>query len=422
MADRHSFAILGGYGQLGRAVAALLLDRGGAKVTIAGRSHEKAEGAANDLAGRDRAGRVSPECIDADDEDDLAALLAKHDVLIHAAPLGAGASKVLGGALRRTAGRMVLVSHDAEAVAALTAQRKRLDEAGARAIVYAGADPGLPGMIGHLAAETHGATKGVEIAARYRAPEVGRAGLADILDGAVDAAWIFEDGWRRAGFLEVRRQTWDDGLGTSLAMPVYLPELDVVRERHDLRRLVLWHGGLNGLADMVVSLRRVLGRALPRRVGLAALAATMRLGNSPPYGLSISAIATGQGRRRKIALSHPDVYDATAQIAAWSAGNLAQERDEAPSVRFAFEQLCTANPKRVLAEQGFNLTLGWSGNSAGPANGHWRMRKAFSISRRLMSMDDTSWGRHANPWSVYSRMTLLPLFALAVWSRVWIDW
>jgi len=50
------------------------------------------------------------------------------------------------------------------------------------------------------------------------------------------------------------------------------------------------------------------------------------------------------------------------------------------------------------------------------------MSLAFSISRRLMSMDDTSWRRHANPWSVYSRMTLLPLFALAVWSRVWIGW
>ena len=37
-----------------------------------------------------------------------------------------------------------------------------------------------------------------------------------------------------------------------------------------------------------------------------------------------------------------------------------------------------------------------------------------------MSMDAASWRRHANPWSVYSRMTILPLLALAVWSRIWI--
>lgn len=46
----------------------------------------------------------------------------------------------------------------------------------------------------------------------------------------------------------------------------------------------------------------------------------------------------------------------------------------------------------------------------------------FRASERLMSMDDASWRRHANPWSVYSRFTCLPLIVLAVWSRVWLGW
>jgi hypothetical protein len=37
-----------------------------------------------------------------------------------------------------------------------------------------------------------------------------------------------------------------------------------------------------------------------------------------------------------------------------------------------------------------------------------------------MSMDDATWLRHANPWSVWSRATVLPLVILAVWSRDWI--
>ena len=37
-------------------------------------------------------------------------------------------------------------------------------------------------------------------------------------------------------------------------------------------------------------------------------------------------------------------------------------------------------------------------------------------------MDEASWSRHANPWSVYTRVPLLMLFALAIWSRVWIGW
>ena len=40
----------------------------------------------------------------------------------------------------------------------------------------------------------------------------------------------------------------------------------------------------------------------------------------------------------------------------------------------------------------------------------------------MMSMDDQAWARHANPWSVYSRFSCLPLIALAIWSRVWLGW
>jgi len=37
-----------------------------------------------------------------------------------------------------------------------------------------------------------------------------------------------------------------------------------------------------------------------------------------------------------------------------------------------------------------------------------------------MSMDDATWLRHANPWSVWSRATVLPLVILAVWNRHWL--
>ena len=40
----------------------------------------------------------------------------------------------------------------------------------------------------------------------------------------------------------------------------------------------------------------------------------------------------------------------------------------------------------------------------------------------MMGMDDATWARHANPWSVYTRFTCLPLIVLAIWSRDWIGW
>lgn len=37
---------------------------------------------------------------------------------------------------------------------------------------------------------------------------------------------------------------------------------------------------------------------------------------------------------------------------------------------------------------------------------------------KLMGMNDSTWQRHANPWSGWSRLTVLPVIALSAWSRV----
>lgn len=47
---------------------------------------------------------------------------------------------------------------------------------------------------------------------------------------------------------------------------------------------------------------------------------------------------------------------------------------------------------------------------------------AFRRAETLMGMSPETWARHANPWSGWSRATILPLLALAVWSRAWIGW
>lgn len=38
----------------------------------------------------------------------------------------------------------------------------------------------------------------------------------------------------------------------------------------------------------------------------------------------------------------------------------------------------------------------------------------------LFRMDDATWERHANPWSCWTRVPVLPLLCLAIWARVWI--
>ena len=41
---------------------------------------------------------------------------------------------------------------------------------------------------------------------------------------------------------------------------------------------------------------------------------------------------------------------------------------------------------------------------------------------QLFALDNETWLRHANPWSVILRNTALPLLILAFWSRLWLGW
>jgi hypothetical protein len=40
----------------------------------------------------------------------------------------------------------------------------------------------------------------------------------------------------------------------------------------------------------------------------------------------------------------------------------------------------------------------------------------------LFRMDEKARRRHANPWSGYTRFSMVPLIGLAFWSRVWLSW
>lgn len=37
-------------------------------------------------------------------------------------------------------------------------------------------------------------------------------------------------------------------------------------------------------------------------------------------------------------------------------------------------------------------------------------------------LTDENWMKHSNPWSVWTRYSVLPLIVIAFWSRIWIGW
>ncbi|MFA5014412.1 MAG: DUF6653 family protein [Actinomycetota bacterium] len=40
----------------------------------------------------------------------------------------------------------------------------------------------------------------------------------------------------------------------------------------------------------------------------------------------------------------------------------------------------------------------------------------------IFNLTDENWMKHANPWSVWTRYSVLPIIVLAFWSRIWIGW
>lgn len=41
---------------------------------------------------------------------------------------------------------------------------------------------------------------------------------------------------------------------------------------------------------------------------------------------------------------------------------------------------------------------------------------------KIFNLTDDNWMKHANPWSVWTRYSVLPVIVFAFWSRLWIGW
>jgi len=49
----------------------------------------------------------------------------------------------------------------------------------------------------------------------------------------------------------------------------------------------------------------------------------------------------------------------------------------------------------------------------------------MTLERKISSvfkLDENTWMKHANPWSVITRNTVLPILIIAFWSRIWLGW
>lgn len=358
--ERRRILILGGYGQLGRAVADLLANETEAELVICGRDLDKAEPVVRQLTSRFPGRVFSARRVDVAYAEETAAALAGVDLLVICTTDCGSGGDVLRAALRAGVDCVDLRYPQSLASEALSLRRE-VEQAGRCFFTQAGHLPGLASVLLRLAVEGNGGVRSAELATMIRLPAMTSAGAADEIVGIIRdlRREVLEAGqWRRAGLRAIKKIDFGERFGTALCVPVHLAELDDLPARLGVRHAAMHVAGANRFVDMVVVPLIMLLRGMRGQVATRLLARLLMFGvNScpkPPFG-AVFQVATengspgGQDMSVKIKLHSGASYHfaaaaAVAGLLQYLDGSIAK-----PGLWFMGHE---ADPQRMLVDMG----------------------------------------------------------------------
>lgn len=330
MPDPKTFLILGGYGNTGRRVARLLLDRTDARVVIAGRNEAKAREAAATLGDGARAGRISGRALDASDGPALTAALDGTDLLVVASSTSAHVRTVIEATIRAGVDS-IDTQYSSEKVARLREMAPDIERAGRTVITDAGFHPGLPAVLVRYAAtlidRVEEARVGSVIRMDWREIETSQATREELAREFGDFSTLhFEDGtWREMSYLTGKGMiAMDFGppFGRVSLAPMFMEELRPLPDAiKSLRATGFFVSGFGWLADLVVLPLAIAALKIAPRLALrpasGLIAWCFRRSGKPPFGTLLRLEASGRSsegepRRLAVTLRHVDGYDLTA--------------------------------------------------------------------------------------------------------------
>lgn len=293
-------------------------------MTLAGRSEDKARAVADRISRRNGA-RVTGMRLDLGEPDHIRDCPANQDIVMVTCELPEGAlAHLIDACIRRGSDYVDIVP--ASGKAALFAQyREAIERSASRFVLDAGADPGLLNWLTRYIAGKRRTPQSLTLYARYRSTDIGWDGAGDILRGASSQGWIYDDGWRRASWWDVKYPNFGSGLGRSLAVPIVLDELQTLPRELGLRKLRLYHAGLNPVTDLMMLLERsVPGRLWSFKTRQSLFFKAMKRFTRSGSGLALLAEAENEQGVVGCGLWHSDLYQATAVPAVSIAAGLSQ--------------------------------------------------------------------------------------------------
>lgn len=305
--------ILGGYGKAGRQIAFLLAKHTSYAILIAGRNFSKAEGYTKELLAQFPERQIQAVEANADEPDELINIAMGINLMIVSIPLVKEITVNLIKAILQSKNAHYLdLSPGIGKYDAFAETAGEIKKGRNLFILDAGFDPGLPGFLSHLAASLIESPEELEIEAVYKDPDIGESGIRDILIHGQTSMAYKKCHWEKMSISDVKTVDFPKPFGRALALPAILPELYGIPETYGLKKLEMYHAGINSLSNVVLMLwKSGLKNFFSIQSGIKMFQWAARF-TKPPDGGAIKATVKGSESQIEITVCHEDLYKATA--------------------------------------------------------------------------------------------------------------
>ncbi len=306
----------------------MLLKETAARITLGGRSLERAEQAAQQLNLRFPGDRVSAVCVDAGNRGDLRSAFQGIDLVIVASPTTRDTEAVAKEALAAGADYIDIQMAAGNKLAVLRGMETEVAAAGRCFITEAGFHPGLPAALVRYLATMFDRLDSAVVAALLSLG--GSVHYTESIDELMEVfrnlrGEVFREGrWRTvswAGVSDMPRIDFGPPFGKRYTAPMTFEEMRAIPKQFpSLRRTGVYVTGFNWIADFFVAPVMMAAMAVSpekasRPMGRLYFWAAQTF-SSPPYGLVLKAegvgVKGGESKTIEVFLSHEDGYVFTA--------------------------------------------------------------------------------------------------------------
>jgi saccharopine dehydrogenase (NAD+, L-lysine-forming) len=328
MTTKH-ILILGGYGSTGLPIAQLLLSQTDVSLTLAGRSLEKAQRAAEKLNSGQGRGRVQALCADASDSQSLRRAFERVDMVIVASSTSEHAGTVAQSAIEAGIDYFD-VQYSTTKMRVLQSLIEEIERKNLCFITDGGFHPGLPAAMVRFVADQfdslESANVGSVIKIDWNILNLSPATMEEFVGEFMNFQTLhYKDGrWQPVSALAMmipRYMDFGGKFGRQYCIPMFLEEMRSLPETYPtLHETGFFVGGFNRFVDWFLSPVIMIGLKLFPKTGLRPLGRLMFWGlktfSRPPYGTILKLEARGKKNAGsssvEVIISHADGYTLTA--------------------------------------------------------------------------------------------------------------